>query len=296
MSEEDAILQPDLPEAPSSDVQPQAMLVDVDGYEGPLDVLLMLARNQKVDLKKIAILPLAEQYLEFVQEARKLRIELAADYLVMAAWLAYLKSRLLLPPDEEEEGPSGEEMAARLQFQLQRLEGMREVAARLFGRKRKGIDFFPRGMPEGIRIVRKSKYDLSLYELLKAYAEERTRHVHTNYEIKRPPVWSMEQALKRLEAMVGKIPNWERLETFLPVGFVQGDELSKRSAIASTFAASLELTRDGHLEINQEKTFGPIFLRGRTAPASLSSKLDLSKPAEPEKNEGQEIQEQTDDE
>lgn len=256
----------------------QSLVVDVEGFEGPLDVLLAMARTQKVDLTKISILGLAEQYLTFINEARSMKLELAADYLVMAAWLTYLKSRLLLPSEDEEEGPSGEELAARLAFQLQRLQAMRNVAATLFARDRLGRDFFFRGAPEGVRIVRKSNYQSSLYELLKAYSDERVRTIEANYEIERPPVLAVEDARRRLEAILGRIPDWSRLEEFLPTGVashklfgVDPEEAAdpnsetakkmRRSAMASTFTAGLELTRDGFLEMKQIEPFAPIYIR-----------------------------------
>ncbi|TNE42214.1 MAG: segregation/condensation protein A [Alphaproteobacteria bacterium] len=258
----------------------EALVVDVEGFEGPLDVLLAMARTQKVDITKISILKLAEQYLEFVNQARTMKLELAADYLVMAAWLTYLKSRLLLPSEEEEEGPSGEELAARLAFQLQRLQAMRNVAARLFARDRLGRDFFFRGAPEGVRIVRKSEYHATLYELLKAYSDERVRTIDANYHIERPLVLAIEDARRRLEAVLGRIPDWSRLEDFLPTGIASyrlfnvnpeeaadaESDLGKKmriSARASTFVAGLELARDGVLEIRQLEPFAPIYIRKR---------------------------------
>ncbi len=239
----------------------EALIVRFDAYEGPLDVLLTLARTQKVDLKQISVMGLADQYLAFVAEARKVRLELAADYLVMAAWLAFLKSRLILPAEESEEGePTGEELAARLAFRLQRLEAMRNSAARLFARDRLGRDFFFRGMPEGVRTIRNTSYVCSLYDLLKAYGDERSRTALSNYEVKRPPVFSMEMALQRLKAIVGSIPEWTTLVDFLPEGW-EGTANERRSAIAGTFAASLEMVREGKLELRQTKTYGPIFLR-----------------------------------
>ncbi|MFQ5534759.1 MAG: segregation and condensation protein A [Sphingomonadales bacterium] len=241
---------------------PGQLVVNLDGYEGPLDVLLVLARSQKVDLKQISIRDLAEQYLTFVSEAARLRLNLAADYLVMAAWLAYLKSRLLLPEEEDEEEPSAQEMAARLTFQLQRLEAMRERAAQLMSRHRLGRDVFARGGPEGVAISRRSSYDATLYELLKAYAVNRTKGETTAFHIERPPIFSIEEALTRLSGLVGKALEWTRLETFLPP--ITADSGPMRSAIASTFVASLEIARRGDLELKQLSTFGPIFLRKKS--------------------------------
>jgi segregation and condensation protein A len=249
----------------------ESLVVDLEGYEGPLDVLLALARVQKVDITRISILQLAEQYLAFISSARRLRLEVAADYLVMAAWLAYLKSRLLLPEDETEDEPSGPEMAARLAFQLQRLDAMREAAARLMARDRLGRDVFFRGMPEGIRIVRKSEWEVSLFELLRAYAEHRTRETSASYNIRRREWYSVEQAHDRLRRMLGAVPGWERLEAFLPAELA-GTPLY-RSAVTSTLSASLELAKNGSLELRQTHAFGPIFMRRRD-PAPETAAVD----------------------
>jgi segregation and condensation protein A len=243
----------------------EQFVLNIDGWEGPLDVLLMLARNQKVDLAAISILQLAEQYLEFVAEARRVRLELAADYLVMAAWLAYLKSRLLLPDEKEEEEPSGEELAAHLAFRLQRLEAMRERAAELMSRHRVGRDVFLRGLPEGIRVIRKSAYVADLYGLLRAYAIQRARTEVTDYRIKRKPMFTMEDALRRLERLVGHVPDWTSLRAFLPPQLA--DKALSKSALAATFAAALEYTRQGKLELQQSRTFGPLMIRSRVRDA-----------------------------
>ena len=243
-------------EKPSS----RPLIVDLDGYEGPLDVLLALARDQKVDLKRISILALAEQYLVFINEARRLRLELAADYLVMAAWLAYLKSRLLIPESHDDDEPSGEEMAARLAFQLRRLEAMRDVSARLMSRERMGYEVFTRGRPEGIRVIRDSVYDLSLYELLKAYADQTVRKgIDQPLRLRRDFITSVEDAINRLEEILGRMPDWTILQTFLPANLMS--PLATRSATASTFAASLELAKQGRLKLRQGQAFGPIYLR-----------------------------------
>nr|WP_245739094.1 ScpA family protein [Paracoccus homiensis] len=236
------------------------MIVDVDGFEGPLDLLLTLARTQKVDLMKISVLHLAEQYLVFVEQARKLRIELAADYLVMAAWLAFLKSRLLLPPDPEAEGPSAEEMAAHLAFQLERLDAMRQVAARLMGRDRLGLNRFQRGAPETVSRKRRTEWQAGLIDLMRAYARLKTRDEFRPYAFDRRDIYSMEQALDRLRQLVGFAGDWTDLSDFLPDGWdVHGSR--RRSATAATFAASLELARQGTLEIRQDDTFSPITIR-----------------------------------
>ncbi|MCW5750263.1 MAG: segregation/condensation protein A [Alphaproteobacteria bacterium] len=237
------------------------LVLNLDGYEGPLDVLLALARDQKVDLKQISILQLAEQYLAFIQELRKVRLEIAADYLVMAAWLAYLKSRLLLPETEkEEEGLSGAEMAERLAFQLRRLEAMRGCGQRLMGRHQFRVDFFPRGRPEGVRVLRRSVFELSLIELLKGYADFRvSRGSGEALRLRRTQIFSVEMALQRLSEMLGRVPEWSVLQTFLPPGLL--DPFSQRSAMASTLIASLELAKQGRLTLRQGQSFGPIYLR-----------------------------------
>lgn len=243
-------------EAPSDSAHP--MVVDLEGYEGPLDVLLALARTQKVDLAKISILQLADQFLAFINEARRVRLEIAADYLVMAAWLAYLKSKLLLPDEDDDDEPSGPEMAARLAFQLRRLEAMRGMAVKLMDRNRLGRDVFARGAPEGIRVIRKSVYELSLYELLSAYGTNRSRQtIAKPLTIERRVVFTIEEALKRLETMLGKLPSWQALEAFLPSVF-SGEE--RKSALAATFTASLELVRRGDMKIRQGEAFGPIYV------------------------------------
>lgn len=234
--------------------------VDVDGYEGPLDLLLELARRQKVDLAKISILALAEQYMEFVEEARKLRIELAADYLVMAAWLAFLKSKLLLPADESDEDElSGEEMAARLAFRLKRLEAMREAGARLANRNRLGRDFFVRGDPEPIVIDRQKKYSATLYDLLSAYAAQRQRQSVSEVTIAKREVWSLQDARDILSRMMGEFDDWAPLDAFL-LRYIP-DPKMRTSVIASSFAASLEMVREGQLKIRQEAAFSPIYLK-----------------------------------
>jgi segregation and condensation protein A len=239
---------------------PASLVVDLEGYEGPIDVLLTLAREQKVDLTKISILKLAEQYLAFISEARRLRLEIAADYLVMAAWLAYLKSRLLLPePEEPEDEPTGEELAAALAFQLQRLQAMQEAGARLMALPQFGRDVFGRGAPEGVHLVLRPVYELTLYELLKAYGEGRRRAQPGALEIRATELFSMDDILARFERMLGRIPEWRDLASFLPPDLQGG--LIGRSALAATFAASLELARSGRVQLRQDFTFGPIYLR-----------------------------------
>jgi segregation and condensation protein A len=241
----------------------EALIVDVEGYEGPLDLLLTLSRTQKVDLRKISVLQLAEQYLVFVHEAKALRIELAADYLVMAAWLAFLKSRLLLPPDPSDEGPSGEELAAHLAFQLERLQAMREVAARLMGRDQKGRNFFVRGLPEDVMRLRKVSYTATLLDLMQAYARTRTRDEFRPYAFDRQHVFTMEQALDRMRGLIGFAGEWTDLSSYLPEGWTS-DPARRRSATASTFAASLELAKQGQIELKQGESFAPISIRRKT--------------------------------
>ena len=239
------------------------LIVRLDGFEGPIDLLLTLARDQKVDLTKISILGLAEQYLTFIEEAQQLRLEIAADYLVMAAWLAYLKSRLLLPSSEGDEEPSGAELAAALNYQLQRLESMRTAAGALFARPLLGRDVFARGAPEGIRVSTRSIYDATLFELLQAYGSTQRRQRPAPLRIEQMELFSMDDALGRLSSVLGKVPDWSALSNFLPDGIE--DELVRRSAVAATFAASLELVRKGQAELRQDQLFGPIFFRSRDA-------------------------------
>ena len=238
----------------------EALIVDVGGYEGPLDLLLTLARTQKLDLMQISVLALAEQYLAFVEQARALRIELAADYLVMAAWLAWLKSRLLLPPDPQAEGPSAEDMAAHLAFQLERLDAMRRAAAQLMARDRLGQDRFTRGAPEVVTRERVTQWQVGLIDLMRAYARLRTRDEFRPFAFERTDVFTMEQALDRLRGMIGFAGDWTDLAAFLPEGWT--DPRRRRSAMAACVAASLELARQGRLEIRQTDAFAPLHLRG----------------------------------
>ncbi len=240
----------------------EALIVDVDGYEGPLDLLLTLSRTQKVDLRKISVLQLARQYLAFVEKAKALRLELAADYLVMAAWLAFLKSRLLLPPDPSEEGPSGEELAAHLAFQLERLQAMRDAAARLMARDQLGRDFFARGQSEMVTRVRKVTYSATLLDLMQGYARIRTRDDFRPFVMDRDAVFTMEQALDRMRGLIGYAGDWTDILSYLPEGW-ETDPVRRRSATAATFAASLELVKEGHLDIRQSDAFAPIQLRKR---------------------------------
>ncbi|MDC1481163.1 segregation/condensation protein A [Ascidiaceihabitans sp.] len=245
-------------------VAAEALIIDVDGFEGPLDLLLTLSRTQKVDLRKISVLELAHQYLAFVEKAKALRLELAADYLVMAAWLAFLKSRLLLPPDQSEEGPSGEELAAHLAFQLERLQAMRDSAARLMGRDQLGRDFFARGQIEVVERVKKVTYTATLLDLMQGYARLRTRDDFRPFVMDRDSVFTMEQALERMRDLIGYRGEWTDIVSYLPDGWAN-DPVKRRSATAATFAASLELVKEGHLEIRQSESFAPIELRKRTS-------------------------------
>jgi segregation and condensation protein A len=241
----------------------ETLTVDVQGFEGPLDMLLAMARTQKVDLRNISILALAEQYLAFVAEAERLRIELAADYLVMAAWLAWLKSRLLLPEPEPGEEATGEEMAARLAFQLERLDAMRKCAANLMARDRLGRDVFARGAPEALTVRKRTRWEASLADLLGAYARIRTREEYRPLQVDRRSVYSLEAALERLRGLVGDAVEWSDLAAFLP----RIEPRARRSALASCFAATLEIARRGEIELAQEATFAPLKLRRRTADA-----------------------------
>ena len=238
------------------------LVVDVEGFEGPLDLLLALARTQKVDLAKISVLALAQQYLDFISEARRLRLEIAADYLVMAAWLAFLKSKLLLPAEPSEEGePTGAELAALLAFRLKRLHAMREVSAQLMTRKRLGRDVFGRGDPEPIRVTRQSVYDANVYDLLKAYSQQRQRTAVLSMQLKPRTVWSLNEAREELERLLGMNVDWAPLDRLI-AEFLVEPELRK-TALASSFTATLEMTREGALEIRQAKSFAPLFVRRR---------------------------------
>jgi segregation and condensation protein A len=240
----------------------EALIVDVDGFEGPLDLLLTLSRTQKVDLRKISVLKLAEQYLGFVERARTLRIELAADYLVMAAWLAFLKSRLLLPPEPGDAGPSAEDLAAHLAFQLERLQAMRDAAARLMARDQLGRDFFARGVPEGVTHHRKVTYTATLLDLMRAYARIRTKDEFRPFVLDREHVFTMEQALDRLRGLIGYAGDWADLTSFLPEGW-DVTPMARRSATAAHFAAVLELAKAGQIILRQGDTFAPIQVRRR---------------------------------
>lgn len=241
-----------------SDADPSDTLkIDIEGWEGPLDLLLALARNQKVDLRQISILQLVEQYLAFVNQARELRLELAADYLVMAAWLAYLKSALLLPRNPEET-PSPEELALRLQLRLERLNAMREAGARLVARDRLGRDVFLRGSPEGLRVVRKGRYEAEIYDLIAAYGRISARTRPVMHVVAQRDVMTLEEAIDRVSALIGARIEWSTIESFLPEG---ASGTYRKSALASSFVAALELARQGRLELRQKSAFAPLYLK-----------------------------------
>jgi len=264
MSELDLIV-----EAPQQDAQDDwvgpasaqdddaALYLELDGWEGPLDLLLDLARRQKVDLRSISILALVDQYLIYINRAEALRLELAADYLVMAAWLAYLKSSLLLPKEEQDD-PSPEELAIRLQLRLQRLGAMREAAARLMARDRIGRDVFVRGAPEGLRIDRKNQWQCDWFALVQGYGQVKARTAPTVHMVRNRPVMTLESALDRVSSMLGVTLDWMQLEEFLPP---HAEPRLRRSALASSFVAALELARTGKAELAQDVVFGPLRLR-----------------------------------
>lgn len=245
--------------APADD---EVLYVDVAGYEGPLDLLLDLARRQKVDLAAISVLALAEQYLAFIETVRQKRIEIAADYLVMAAWLAYLKSRLMVPQQPSDEEPSGEMMAALLQFRLKRLEAMRLAANRLMNRPRLGLAVYSRGMPEPVTVIRRNLWDASLYDLLKTYATQRERAVPADYSPFRRTVWSLNEAREILKRLVGDNLDWVPMDTYLAEYLTAPED--RATVMASTFASSLELARQGHVELRQTLAFGPLLVRRRS--------------------------------
>jgi segregation and condensation protein A len=251
---------------PAEGVRPdEALIIDVGTFEGPLDLLLALARTQKVDLKAVSVTALAEQYIAFIRRAATLRLEIAADYLVMAAWLAFLKSRLLLPEVKTEDAtPTGEEMAAKLRFRLMRLAAMREAGARLMARNRLGISVFARGMPEGTRTIRETRYTATLFDLMKAYADRRSRGiVKRAHVVKKREVWSIQEARVHLARLVGETPPgaWVQLDLFLDQ-FVPTTDAA-RTARAASFGASLEMARDGLVDLQQAAPYAPIYVRRR---------------------------------
>ena len=248
--EQDALRTESVPE-------PNVLTIDIDGWEGPLDLLLALARNQKVDLRQLSILALVEQYLVFIDEARALKLELAADYLVMAAWLAYLKSALLLPKDPTID-PSPEELALRRQLRLERLNAMRESGARLMARDRVGRDIFLRGNPEGLRVVKARAWECDYFELITAYGQVKARTQPVMHVVKKRQVMTLEEALERVSAMIGRAVDWTSIEAFLPI---HAEPALRKSALASSFVAALELAKRGAVDLQQEATFAPLLLR-----------------------------------
>jgi segregation and condensation protein A len=255
-----------------------ALVVDVEGFEGPLDLLLVLARQQKVDLAKISILALADQYLAFIEEARKLRLELAADYLVMAAWLAYLKSRLLLPDAHAPEGQSAEDMAIALALRLKRLEAIRDVAERLFGRPQLDRDVFRRGQPEPIAHIKHPQWTATLYDLLSAYAQQRQRSALAHVRLAKRAVWSLSEAREALERLIGKSSDWSRLDEYL-ISFVVEPSLAP-TVFASSFASTLELVREGVMEVHQQGAFAPLYVRKRQATGNGVADPGVAAPGE----------------
>jgi len=247
-----------------------ALHIDVDGFEGPLDLLLELARRQKVDLHKISILALAEQYLVFVEAARRLRLELAADYLVMAAWLAYLKSRLLLPEETKGEEPSASDLASALALRLRRLEAIREAAKRLGERAQLGRDVFARGAPEPVTVRREPLWEATLYDLLSAYARQRVKQVSSHVTMPRRHVWALADAREALERLVGQVADWVVLDAYL-VRYM-ADPSMRPTVLASAFSATLEMVREGQVLLRQDEAFAPLWVRPTAAvPAPAST-------------------------
>jgi len=238
-----------------------ALMIDVEGFEGPLDLLLTLARQQKVDLAKISILALADQYLAFIEAARKLRLEIAADYLVMAAWLAYLKSRLLLPEQHEPDGLSAEDMATALALRLRRLEAIRQVAEQLLNRPQLGREVFQRGQPEPIAEIKRPEWTATLYDLLSAYAGQRQKQARAFVRVPKRTVWSLAEAREALERLIGRATDWCALDEYL-IAYMVEPSLAA-TVRASSFAAMLELVREGNLEVHQHAAFAPLYIRKR---------------------------------
>jgi segregation and condensation protein A len=248
-------------EFPERAADEPALVIDVEGFEGPLDLLLMLARQQKVDLAKISILALADQYLAFIEEARKLRLEIAADYLVMAAWLAYLKSRLLLPEQHEPDGLSAEEMATALAQRLRRLEAIRQVAEQLLNRPQLGREVFARGQPEPIAEIKRPEWTATLYDLLSAYAVQRQKQARSFVRVRKRTVWSLAEAREALERLIGGATDWRALDEYL-IAYIVEPSLAA-TVRASSFAATLELVREGRVQVHQQAAFAPLYVRKR---------------------------------
>jgi segregation and condensation protein A len=272
------MMPPDLPfelePNPVAAADEPTLVVDVEGFEGPLDVLLMLARQQRVDLAKISILALADQYLAFIEEARRLRLELAADYLVMAAWLAYLKSRLLLPESRAPEGQTAEDMANALALRLRRLEAIRAAAEQLFGRPQLDRDIFRRGLPEPIAHIKRPQWSATLYDLLSAYAVQRQKQALAYVRLPKRTVWSLAEAREALERLIGQSSDWTRLDEYLISYVVEPSHAA--TVFASSFASALELVREGYAEVSQHEAFGPIYLRKRAAAADAADRNAVS--------------------
>jgi segregation and condensation protein A len=258
MMSEDANFDTEFPERAADE---PALVIDVEGFEGPLDLLLMLARQQKVDLAKISILALADQYLAFIEEARKLRLEIAADYLVMAAWLAYLKSRLLLPGQHEPDGLSAEEMATALAQRLRRLEAIRQVAEQLLNRPQLGREVFARGLPEPIAEIKRPEWTATLYDLLSAYAVQRQKQARSFVRVPKRTVWSLAEAREALERLIGGATDWCALDEYL-IAYMVEPSLAA-TVRASSFAATLELVREGRVQVHQQGAFAPLYVRKR---------------------------------
>lgn len=255
-----------------------ALIVDVEGFEGPLDLLLTLARQQKVDLAKISILALADQYLAFIDAARRLHLELAADYLVMAAWLAYLKSRILIPASGESDGPSAADLASALALRLRRLEAIRAAANALTERPQLGRDFFARGAPEPVTVVKRPEWSATLYDLLSAYAVQRRTRAMSRVRFAARAVWSLAEARLALQRLIGQSDDWNRLDEYL-IAYVV-DPSMRASALASSFAATLEMVREGALDLNQASAFAPIYVRKRRVAADATTSGDEPPPAD----------------
>lgn len=251
------------------DLEMDGLIINLDGFEGPLDVLLELARNQRVDLRRISMLALVEQYLAFVEAAKRKNLELAADYLVMAAWLTYFKSKLLLPAvDGPADEPTADEMAARLAFQLQRLDAMRKAAEAILHLPQLGVNVFPRGMPEGVRVRRKTAWHADLIELLKAYTRQRIAAVDRTYKVDPPKVYSIEEARERISRLLGAIPEWTDFRTLAPAPEI---DAPASSVTASSFNAMLEFAKGGRLDIRQIEPFGVIYVRSRSEPPATAA-------------------------
>jgi segregation and condensation protein A len=271
MSSEDLTFETGLGEPAAGE---PALVVDVEGFEGPLDLLLTLARQQKVDLSKISILALADQYLAFIEAARKLRLELAADYLVMAAWLAYLKSRLLLPEPPAADGMSAEEMANALAQRLRRLEAIRHVAEQLLDRPQLGRDVFARGQPEPIAEIKRPQWSATLYDLLSAYAARRQSKARAHVRMRKRTVWSLAEAREAIERLIGRSLDWSPLDQYLLEYLVEPSQ--RPTVLASSFAATLELVREGRLEMHQHAAFAPLYVRARADTGQNSAAPDVA--------------------